>query len=80
VSVSLQLAMQLQKLRHLTASQAAERLGIPVAEVEKACRMLALPMSHEPEPPLRGPDDAEHTADRVKWPMKKQQRYEKAKR
>jgi hypothetical protein len=78
--VTLQLAMQLQKLRHLTVAQAAERLRLPQRDIEEACRMLALPMAHDPEPPLQGPDDGDRVAARANWPMKWRQRYEKARR
>lgn len=77
MAVTLQFAMQLQKLRHLTVAQAAERLGVPRKVVEDACQMLALPMANEPEPPLQGPDDADRAAARANWPMKWQQRHEK---
>ena len=75
--VTLQLAMRLQKMRHLTVAQAAERLGLAQSAIDEACRMLSLPMAQEPEPPPQGPDDAERAAARANWPVKWQQRYEK---
>lgn len=40
--VSLQLAMRLQKLRHLTPAEAAVQLRVPEDEIREACRMLQL--------------------------------------
>jgi hypothetical protein len=45
--VSLQLVMKLQKLRHLTHAEAAERLALPVAAIEEASRMGAVTMRDE---------------------------------
>lgn len=61
--VSLQLVMKLQKLRHLTHHEAAERLGLPVADVREAARMALLTMrDHDVEPPRPQMTDVERDA------------------
>ena len=42
--VTLQLAMQLQKLRHLTCAEIARKLHRSEDEIADACRMLLLPL------------------------------------
>jgi hypothetical protein len=75
--VTLQLVMKLQRLRHLTPGEAAARLGVAVAEVEAACRMLSLAMASEPDAAVQQrTDEAERAAARANRPRKMQERYD----
>lgn len=42
--VTLQLAMRLQKLRHLTLAEIGSKLNRSEDEIAEACRMLLLPL------------------------------------
>jgi len=80
--VTLGQAMQLTRLRRegLTVPELAARMGISVGAVMEAHRALLLPMPATDPAPFPPRDATERAAERERWPMKWQQRYEKRKR
>ena len=74
--VTLQLANQVIKLRHLTLAEIASELHRSEDEIAEACRMLLLPLPDaDVEPPRTPPPEEEHAALRERIPKKWRDHY-----
>lgn len=74
MAVPVRLILQLGRLRHLTQEQAAVHLGIPLAEVEEACRVGSILLHFEADPPRQGLSAAEREANLARMPKRFQDR------
>jgi hypothetical protein len=75
----LSLVAALPKLKHLTADEAARRLGLTLAELEEANRFALVPFADpDPEFPPQRPSREEVEASRDRMPKRIAERQRKA--